>query len=229
MTVSLTAPGMDVFYELQDIAMCFPGLVELADFSVKRRDERSRREVLAQLECLINELNDFATRSWPTNSDFPTQAETLDFDECLIPNANLGSAYHFSTWRSANMYCTWAMISLFTRIELQRLLRSSPRNMLMPEHKQRIDEVEADIVHNLENLCRGIPSQIGRHPHSMGIVCSMGMLDVASKLLEHRGRVAEAEWCRSVLERLSSHGFHPLQRFLSRKIQDRGLIVASVE
>ena len=205
--MSLTAPGRDPFFELLDIAVHLPGLSELADDSLKRGDDLSIQHVLVQFENLIQELDAFATRLWPTTFDSPAQAQPQDSLEGLTSESNMETIYNFSTWRSANMYCTWAMVRLFTRLESQRLLLHAAGDTLIPEHGHRQEEVEADIVRNLENLCRGIPSQLGSRPHTMGIICSMGMLEVASQLLEERGRLAEAASCKSVLNRLRNDGF----------------------
>jgi hypothetical protein len=207
LAISLTAPGRDRFFELQDITVRLPGLAELVDESLKRGDESSKQDALMQLECLVQDLDDFATRSWPTPFDTSTRAQYQDFYTWLDSNASLGTPYYFSTWRSANTFCHWAMICLVTRLELQRLLLDCSHNMLMPEVAHRKEQVEVDIVRNLEDLCRGIPSQIGTPPHSVGIICSFHMPVLASKLLEDRGRGVEAQWCRNVLDRLRNDGF----------------------
>ena len=207
LTVSLTAPGRDPFFELLDIAVHLPGIVETADGSLERGDERSIQNTLVQFECLIHELDDFATRFWPVTSDSSAQAQPQDSREWLSSKAIFDKTYDFSNWRSANVYCTWATARLYTRLESQRLLLHASHNELIPHNRQRQEEVETDVVRNLEDLCRGIPSQLGSRPHTMGIICSMGMLEVASELLENRGRVVEAAWCKSVLDRFRDDGF----------------------
>jgi hypothetical protein len=207
LTVSLTAPGRDPFFELLDIAVHLPGIVENADDSLERGDDRSIQNILVRFECLIQELDGFAARLWPVTFDSSARAQLQDSREWLSSKAIPGYAYNFSNWRSANMYCTWATVRLYTRLESQRLLLRASHNALTPNNRQRQEEAEADVVRNLEDLCRGIPSQLGSRPHTMGIICSMGMLEVASELLENRGRVVEAAWCKSVLDRLRNDGF----------------------
>ena len=196
----MTAPGRDSFFELTDIAVRFPGLTKLADESLFRLNEQLRQHCLLQFESFIQDLDDFSMRSWPAAIETAT-GEDASYT-WSTRNSNLGAAYVFSNWRSANMYCTWAFVRLYARLESKRLLHRAPHL-----DRELSQEIEADIERNLENLCRAIPSQIGALPHSFGSICSVGMLAVVATLLQNRGRLKEAAWCKGVFERLRSEGF----------------------
>lgn len=187
--------------------MRLPGLAELAESSPESVNADSRQTIIARFEKLIQELDEFAETStlFETDTTHPNHLTTW-----FSSDSHIGNAYSFRTWRSTNLYCTWAMIRLYALLELQRLylinVPGTPNESTIPESRCHT-KIEAEIEQNLDHVCRGIPAQIGVQPHSLGMICSLLMLPTTASLLSSRGRIAEARWCNDVLEWLKHLGF----------------------
>ena len=188
----------------------FPGLIELADHSIRECDECLRQEMIAELENFIKDFDHFATQTWPTAPYTDSLSDPDHFVSRLFPESSLGRPYSFTTWRTTSTYCTMSTVRLYSLLELQRLQRHNFRTLNsepMATDAFRMLQVEADIEHTIENVCRALPAQIGAPSHSMGIICSLKTLSVLARLLEKRGRFEEAGWCRSVWQHLRDDGF----------------------
>lgn len=202
-SISRTAPGRDSFWTLLDIATRLPGVTQLADESLRGQDASAILNSATMLRTLLNDLDEFAAYSGPHSVDFNGELESSYSTTCASPFPDANQAYTFSCWRSANLYCSWTSICLFARLELRRLIHDSQLII----HAQYLDEIEADIDRDIDNLCWAIPSQIGEKPHSMGIICSLPALTTVCTLLEARGRALEAQWYRAMLQGWQSEGF----------------------
>ncbi|KAK6439925.1 hypothetical protein LTR95_003860 [Oleoguttula sp. CCFEE 5521] len=203
--VSLSAPQRDLAWDVQDVGVRLPGILEKTHLGIEHKDPLRLFAAACELGTFLQELDKFNEQVTCGR----TEDKLCDLDEYpavsswLNGDMTFPQVFTLPDWRFVEVLGAWLLYKAFALEMLISMLQAAAAITGMPAS---LDDMEQDLDSIMTDICRVLPALIGKNGSFLGMIGASPILRLAIVYFEKRSRPAELAWCLKMAAGINGEG-----------------------